>query len=371
MRDANPTARATFGGVAGSRSAATSTMHPARDVAASALASEVVARVPPHARDRRAVLHAGAASMLRRDRGATEYYEWQISRIPLPDGQHRRRLLFPRHLAARARAHAARSGRSAEGRVPRDARARAAQSARADPQRRRSAVAPAPRASARAEQAVGVVQRQITTLTRLVDDLLDVSRITHGRIELQMKPVELRRGRRAGGRDGRAARQGEAPEACRRRPSARCACTAIPARLVQCVANVLTNAAKYTDAAARSSSKCARTRAMRWSRVTDNGIGIPAELQPRVFDLFVQGDRTLDRAQGGLGIGLSVVKRLVEMHGGEHFGFQRRARPRLALRDAPAAARTRRAGRRRAHRPSRSRRGASSSSTTTRTPRIR
>jgi len=89
-----------------------------------------------------------------------------------------------------------------------------------------------------------------------------------------------------------------------------------PARLVQCVANVLTNAAKYTDpnGEIRLNSSAEGTHAV--LTVTDSGVGIARDLLPQVFDLFVQGDRTLDRAQGGLGIGLAVVKRLVEMHGG-------------------------------------------------------
>jgi CheY-like chemotaxis protein len=89
-----------------------------------------------------------------------------------------------------------------------------------------------------------------------------------------------------------------------------------PARLVQCLANILTNAAKYTDPGGRIQLEVRDDGHDAHVIISDNGIGIAADLQPTVFDLFVQGDRTLDRAQGGLGIGLSVVKRLVEMHGG-------------------------------------------------------
>jgi CheY-like chemotaxis protein len=89
-----------------------------------------------------------------------------------------------------------------------------------------------------------------------------------------------------------------------------------PARLVQCVANILTNAAKYTDPDGEIHVESRHEGAGAVLSVTDNGVGIAPELLPQVFDLFVQSDRTLDRAQGGLGIGLSVVKRLVEMHGG-------------------------------------------------------
>jgi signal transduction histidine kinase len=90
-----------------------------------------------------------------------------------------------------------------------------------------------------------------------------------------------------------------------------------PARLVQCVGNVLTNAAKYTDIGGeiRIESRAEQGEAV--LSITDNGVGIAPELLPHLFELFVQSARTLDRSQGGLGIGLSVVKRLIEMHGGD------------------------------------------------------
>jgi CheY-like chemotaxis protein len=90
-----------------------------------------------------------------------------------------------------------------------------------------------------------------------------------------------------------------------------------PARLVQCVGNLLTNAAKYTDPGGQIRVELRRDAEQAVISISDNGIGIPEELRPHLFDLFVQGTRTLDRAQGGLGIGLAVVKRLVEMHGGQ------------------------------------------------------
>jgi len=87
-------------------------------------------------------------------------------------------------------------------------------------------------------------------------------------------------------------------------------------RLSQVIANLLTNAAKYTDKAGRITVKLEGENGEAVVRVRDTGVGIPPDLQPRIFDLFVQGDRTLARSQGGLGIGLTLVKRLVEMHGG-------------------------------------------------------
>ena len=89
-----------------------------------------------------------------------------------------------------------------------------------------------------------------------------------------------------------------------------------PARLAQVLANLLNNAAKYTEEGGRISLTAAREGDEAVFRVRDTGVGIPAEMLPRVFDLFTQVDRSLDRSQGGLGIGLTLVRRLVEMHGG-------------------------------------------------------
>ena len=88
-------------------------------------------------------------------------------------------------------------------------------------------------------------------------------------------------------------------------------------RLVQAVSNIILNAVKYTDAGGEISVRSRAVSEYAVIEINDNGAGITPELLPRVFDLFVQSDRTLDRAQGGLGIGLSVVKRLVQMHEGK------------------------------------------------------
>ena len=166
-------------------------------------------------------------------------------------------------------------------------------------------------------QTIGaIIKRQSTHLSRMVDDLLDVSRITQGRIELQHEPVNL---------SSVISQALESVEPLMRenRHKVFVASGYGPvyvngdhARLVQCVANVLTNSGKYTDPGGEIRVEVHSDGGEAVITITDNGVGIPAELLPQIFDLFVQSNRSLDRSQGGLGIGLSVVRRLIEMHGG-------------------------------------------------------
>ena len=171
--------------------------------------------------------------------------------------------------------------------------------------------------SAEVQAPLGMIRRQTAHLTRLVDDLLDVSRITQGRIQLQRRPIDL-------AAVIAQAVETVAPAIREKRHEVSILSKHMPvhvngdsARLVQCFVNVLTNAAKYTDAGGHIRVETRVEGSYAVVEMSDDGIGITAELLPRVFDLFVQGDRTLDRADGGLGIGLSVVQRLVEMHGGQ------------------------------------------------------
>jgi signal transduction histidine kinase len=168
----------------------------------------------------------------------------------------------------------------------------------------------------RLQWAQEVIERQLAYLTRLVDDLLDVSRITRGKITLAREPLEV------------AALITRAVETIQplieerdhqlilQVPSAPLRVSGDPTRLTQALGNVLGNAAKYTDRGGRIELLCFRAGANVEIRVRDNGIGIPAELLPRIFDLFMQLDRKSDHSPSGLGIGLALVRRLVEMHGG-------------------------------------------------------
>jgi signal transduction histidine kinase/DNA-binding response OmpR family regulator len=170
----------------------------------------------------------------------------------------------------------------------------------------------------RVETAIATTKRQVAQLRRLVDDLLDVSRVTQGRIELQRRPIEVShiilQAIEAVQPMLREKRHRLVAVDSREEPALHV--HADPARLMQCVVNVLTNAAKYTDPGGEITVQTRSEGTTAVIEISDNGMGIAAELLPRMFDLFVQGDRSPDRAQGGLGVGLAVVKRLVEMHQG-------------------------------------------------------
>ncbi|HKR47210.1 MAG TPA: ATP-binding protein [Paraburkholderia sp.] len=169
-----------------------------------------------------------------------------------------------------------------------------------------------------AQLAVGMIKRQATQLSRLVDDLLDVSRITQGRIKLRRRAVDLANVVALGIEtiEPRLRERQHTLTVEAAKSDEPLYVDGDMARLVQCVANVLSNAVKYTNpgGAIRVWSRAEGANAV--IGVSDNGSGISAELLPHVFDLFVQSERTLDRAQGGLGIGLAVARRLVEMHQG-------------------------------------------------------
>jgi len=167
------------------------------------------------------------------------------------------------------------------------------------------------------QRAVGVIQRQIQHLVRLVDDLLDVSRITRGKIELRLQPLDLRDAVRSAVEMTRPIVEAKEHALRVEIPPDPLPVHADPTRMEQVLGNLVRNAAKYTEPGGRIEVSAWSEDGEAVVRVRDNGIGISPELLPRIFDLFIQGEQSLDRSGGGLGIGLTLVRRLVEMHGGQ------------------------------------------------------
>jgi CheY-like chemotaxis protein len=161
-----------------------------------------------------------------------------------------------------------------------------------------------------------IIERQVGHLARLVDDLLDVSRITQGKIELRRSPMEMMEAvmraiettsplleQRRHDLNLRIARDGLTIDADRD-------------RMAQVISNLLTNASKYSEPGSRIDVEAWRADNTISLRVSDQGVGIPPDMIANVFDRFVQQPQTLDRSRGGLGLGLAIVRSLVEMHGG-------------------------------------------------------
>lgn len=161
-----------------------------------------------------------------------------------------------------------------------------------------------------------VIERQVEQLSRLVDDLLDVSRISRGKIELQKEPLALADIVQRAVETSRPLLDARRHEFSVRLPPEPLRVEGDLVRLAQLISNLLNNAAKYTDEGGQIRLGVERDGGFALIRVRDTGRGVDPAVLPRIFDLFYQADRTLDRAEGGLGIGLSLVKRLVDMHGG-------------------------------------------------------
>ncbi len=161
-----------------------------------------------------------------------------------------------------------------------------------------------------------VIDRQTQQLSRLVDDLLDISRINRGKVELRKQRVALAEVLSRAVETVRPLIESRGHALEISLPPAPVALEADPTRLAQVVGNLLTNAAKYTPEGGRIVLAAAPEDAQVVVRVRDNGVGIPADMLGRVFELFTQVDQSLARAEGGLGIGLTLVKSLVEQHGG-------------------------------------------------------
>ena len=166
------------------------------------------------------------------------------------------------------------------------------------------------------ESSLAMAERELSHLARLVDDLMDVARITQGKIELRLESIDL---------TAIVSRAVESNQGSIRDrnlhlhvngPSEPIHMRGDSTRLEQVLSNLLSNATKYTEPGGQIWLDVSRTDLTAEIRVRDTGIGIPSEMLPRIFDMFVQVPQGMVRDQGGLGIGLGLVKSLVELHGG-------------------------------------------------------
>ena len=200
-----------------------------------------------------------------------------------------------------------------------------------------------------------ILNRQVAHLARLLDDLLDVSRITRGKIELRKEWVDLATVVATALEASRPLVEEHGHQLAVSVPQDPVALEADPVRLAQVITNLVNNAAKYTPPHGHIRVVAAREGQRVVLRIRDNGRGMPPELVPRVLDLFTQGDRSLAHTAGGLGVGLTVVRTLVELHGGTvaasseglgrgsefvvrlPIGKARAARPGVSAAEVPAA----------------------------------
>ena len=173
-----------------------------------------------------------------------------------------------------------------------------------------------PNDDAKAAWARDMTTRQVAHLSRMIEDLLDVSRITQGKVELRQEPLDIRTIAGQALDEIRPALLKRNQRIVVELPPEPTVVRGDSVRLTQVIANLLDNAGKYTDTGGEVCLRIERERGDVVVRVADDGMGIAAELLERVFDLFVQGSSTRRRAGGGLGIGLTLVKRIVALHGG-------------------------------------------------------
>jgi two-component sensor histidine kinase len=166
-------------------------------------------------------------------------------------------------------------------------------------------------------QARTIIQRQVGQLAHLVDDLLEVSRITSGRIRLHQETIDARTVVESAIETVRPLIEQRKHQLTVSQPREPIWLHADSTRVEQVVVNLLNNAAKYTADGGHISLSVHQENKEAVIRVRDTGVGIALDLLPRIFELFTQGERSVDRSQGGLGIGLTLVRRLVELHGGK------------------------------------------------------
>ncbi len=166
------------------------------------------------------------------------------------------------------------------------------------------------------ERALDMMDRQLDHMVRLIDDLLDVSRISQGRLELRTERLDARRVLEQAAETAQSAIQAKRQTLSLSLPDEPLWVDADPVRLAQVITNLLSNASKYSGAQARIWLSAEREGARVLVTVRDTGKGIAPELMPRIWDLFHQGHGSAEKSEGGLGIGLTLVRRLVGMHGG-------------------------------------------------------
>jgi PAS domain S-box-containing protein len=261
------------------------------------------------------------------DRGAVEYYDWRVDRITLPEGRYGLVCYF-RDISAQVRA---RLTIAESERQLREADARKDEFLALLAHELRNPLAPIRtgleliRLSGDAPDTVrrvrSMIERQVTLMVRLIDDLLDVSRITSGKIVLQRRPTALAELVQSAVEAQRAAIEAGDIALSVELPAQSLVVDVDPARFVQIVSNILHNASKFTAPGGRIRLKVDIEREhgepAAAIRITDTGVGIPTALLGRIFELFTQGEAASERAQGGLGLGLALARRLTEMHGGE------------------------------------------------------
>lgn len=256
------------------------------------------------------------------DRDVIEYYEWRLDRITLPDGRYGVVCCFrdiSEEIQTRVEIEQSRDALRETDRRKNEFLAMLAHELRNPlaPIRNAAQILRLPRLDVRAREAASdILDRQINQMVRLVDDLLDVSRITRGKIVIRKQRIEL------------ASIVNQAIETVRQLCSNRHHTLTVnlpprpvyldadPARLIQVVGNLLSNAYKFTSEGGHIQLTVERENAHAVIRVQDNGIGIAGEQRSRIFEMFTQVDTSLERPQSGLGIGLTLVKNLVEMHQG-------------------------------------------------------
>jgi PAS domain S-box-containing protein len=170
--------------------------------------------------------------------------------------------------------------------------------------------------AARIKQTSQVISRQVRHMTGLVDDLLDVSRVTRGLVKLAKTDLDVKHVIADAIEQVRPVVEGKRHRLTLELDPVPAHVLGDQKRLVQIITNLLNNAAKYTPEGGSLHLSMLAPDGHVILKIADNGVGISPELQPHIFDLFTQGERSSDRSQGGLGIGLSLVKSLVELHGG-------------------------------------------------------